>query len=282
MRQRTKIVEELVGLNADVMGLMELQNNGATAIDNLVDALNARLGSLAYAAVPDPAQGTGTDAIKVGMIYKPSKVTRVGASVSDPNPVNNRAPLAQTFAVPSGEKFTLVVNHLRSKGCPGTGLDADQGDLQSCFNHTRVLQVDATRAFVASLFPPGPLPNVMLVGDFNAYAKEDPIVDMTSNGYVDEIGRFNTFGYSYQFDGSSGRLDHVFTSPVLSSKVKRAVEWHINADEPSILDYNLEFKQPACPTCSPDYETPTPYRASDHDPLVVGISFGAAPPPKSK
>ena len=283
LRQRAKIVAEIVGMNADVVGLMEIQNNGTTAIQNLVDAVNAALGSTQYVAVPDPAQGTGTDAIKIAMIYRPAKLTRSGASISDPNPIHNRPPLAQTFAVPGGQTFTLVANHLRSKGCGGgTGLDADQGDLQGCFNATRVQQVRATRAFVASLFPSGPLPNVILVGDFNAYAKEDPIADATDNGYVDELGRFNTFGYSYQFDGSSGRLDQALTSAVMSSKVKRAVEWHVNADEPSILDYNLEFKQPACATCSPDYYTPTPYRASDHDPIVIGVSFGTAAPPKTK
>ena len=283
MRQRAKIVEELVGLNADVIGIMELQNNGTVAIGNLVDAINARIGSTVYAAIPDPAQGTGTDAIKVGMIYKPARLTRSGASVSDPAPIHNRAPLAQAFVVPGGQTFTLVVNHLKAKGCSGaTGLDADQGDLQSCYNNTRRQQAAATRTFVTSLFPSGSTPNVLLVGDFNAYAMEDPIADMTANGYTDELGRFNTFGYSYQFDGSSGRIDQALTSPAMSSKVKRALEWHVNADEPSFLDYNLEFKQPACSTCSPDYYTATPYRASDHDPLVVGISFGTTPPPKSK
>jgi uncharacterized protein len=121
---------------------------------------------------------------------------------------------------------------------------------------------------------------VLLVGDFNAYAMEDPIIDLTSNGYTDEIARFNTFGYSFQFDGSSGRLDHALTSPLMSSKIKRAIEWHINADEPSILDYNLEFKQPSCATCSPDFYTPTPYRASDHDPIIIGVTFPVAPPTK--
>ncbi len=281
MRQRAKIVEELVGLNADVIGIMELQNNGPVAIGNLVDAINARIGSTVYAAIPDPAQGTGTDAIKVGMIYKPAKLTRSGASVSDPNPIHNRAPLAQAFVVPGGQTFTLVVNHLKSKGCSGaTGLDTDQGDLQSCFNNTRRQQAAATRTFVTSLFPSGATPNALLVGDFNAYAMEDPIADMTANGYTDELGRFNAFGYSYQFDGSSGRIDQALTTPALSSKVKRALEWHVNADEPAILDYNLENKQPACAACAPDYYTATPYRASDHDPLVVGISFGTAAPTK--
>ena len=264
---------------------MEMQNNGSVGVQNLVDALNAKLGTVAYAAVPDPVQGTGSDAIKVVMIYKPARVSRVGASVSDPNPVHNRPPLAQTFAAPGGQQFTLVVNHLKSKTCGGaTGADADQGDLQGCFNATRVQQARQTRAFVASLFPPGQLPPVLLVGDFNAYAQEDPIAELTSNGYVDEVGRFNAFGYSYVFDGAAGRLDQALSSPGLSTRVTRALEWHINADEPEIIDYNLENRQPACATCSPDFYTATPYRASDHDPVVIGIGFGplapVAPPPR--
>ena len=279
-RQVTKIVEELAGINADAVALMEVQNNGSTAIQTLVDTLNARVGAGTYAAVPDPAQGTGTDAIKVAMIYKPAKLTLVGSSASDPNPVHNRPPMAQTFLVPGGQTFTLVANHLKAKGCSASasGLDADQGDLQSCFNATRVAQAAATRTFVSSLFPSGPLPNVILVGDFNSYAMEDPIYAMTSNGYVDELARFNTFGYSYGFGGSSGRLDQALTSPAMSAKVQRAIEWHVNADEPVFIDYNLEFKQPACATCAPDYYTPTPYRASDHDPIVIGVSLGAAAP----
>lgn len=277
-RQLAKIVAELTAINADVFGIMEMQNNGSVGVQTLVAGLNAQLGAGTYAAVPDPVQGTGTDAIKVAMIYKPARVTRMGDSVSDPSPIHNRPPLAQTFVVPGGQQFTLVVNHLKSKTCGGaSGLDTDQGDLQDCFNATRVRQAAQTRTFVASLFPNAPLPNVLLVGDFNSLAQEDPIASMTSNGYVDEIGRFNTFGYSYGFDGASGRLDHALTSQALSVRVRRASEWHINSDEPTILDYNLENKQPACATCSPDYYTPTPYRASDHDPVVIGLDFTVAP-----
>ena len=273
-RQRTKIVEELSAIDADVLGIMEMQNNGSVGVQTLVDGLNAKLGAGTYAAVPDPVRGTGTDAIKVAMIYKPSRLTRVGDSVSDPSRIHNRPPLAQTFAVPGGQQFTLVVNHLKSKTCGGaTGADTDQGDLQDCFNATRVLQARQTRAFVSSLSPNGKPIAALLVGDFNSLAQEDPIVEMTSNGYVDEIGRYNTFGYSYGFDGASGRLDHALSTPGLTIRVTRASEWHINSDEPPILDYNLENKQPACATCSPDLYTPTPYRASDHDPVVIGLSF---------
>lgn len=283
VRQRAKIVEEIAGLNADALGLMEIQNNGATAVQNLVDALNAKLGAGTYAVVPDPAEGTGTDAIKVAMIYKPARLTRAGPSVSDASPIHNRPPLAQTFVVPGGQSFTLVVNHLKSKGCGGaTGRDADQGDLQGCFNATRVLQARATRAFVASIAAGVKAPNVLLVGDFNSYAQEDPIVELThpndgSSGFVDEVGRFNAFGYSYVFDGAAGRIDQALTSPALSTRVTRALEWHVNADEPTFLDYNAENRQPACATCAPDYYTATPYRASDHDPVVIGLSFDRPP-----
>ena len=94
-RQQAKIVRALAGLNADAVGLMEMQNNGGTAVQNLVDALNAALGAGTYAAVPEPATGTGSDAIKVAMIYKPARLARVGSPASDPAPINNRPPLAQ-------------------------------------------------------------------------------------------------------------------------------------------------------------------------------------------
>jgi predicted extracellular nuclease len=46
------------------------------------------------------------------------------------------------------------------------------------------------------------------------------------------------------------------------------MEWHINADEPRLLDYNLENGR------DPNlFDGATPYRASDHDPVVVGIDL---------
>jgi uncharacterized protein len=281
-RQRNKVADELIGMNADAVALMELQNNGSVAIQNLVAFINARLGATVYAAVPFAATGGGTDAIQVGMIYKPARLSLVGAALSDTAAINNRAPMAQTFAAPNGEKFNLIANHLKSKGCSdfaaGPG-DTDQGDLQGCFNARRVQQADELRSFTARVQSASGVADTLLMGDFNAYAQEDPIYDLTSNGFVDQIGRYldkpgaNSYGYSYVFNGSSGRLDHAIASNTLSPKVTGVTEWHINADEPLILDYNLEFKQPACPTCAPDVTTDSPYRASDHDPIVVGLNL---------
>ena len=278
-RQRAKIVEAIAALNADVVGLMEIQNNGNVAAQNLVDGLNARLGTSAYAVVPDPSTGTGTDAIKVALIYQPSRLAPVGPSLSDAAAINNRAPVAQTFAGANGEKFTVVVNHLKSKSsCPGAGdADAagnvDSGDGQGCWNMRRLLQAQELRGFVARLQSDSGSNDVLLIGDFNAYAQEDPVYDLTSSGYVDQIGRFNAFGYSYVFDGAAGRLDHAIGTATLSAKVVGASHWHINADESLVYDYNLEFKQPACPACAPDPYAVNAFRSSDHDPVLVGLSL---------
>jgi predicted extracellular nuclease len=99
--------------------------------------------------------------------------------------------------------------------------------------------------------------DVLVIGDLNAYAEEDPIDVLRNGGLTDEIDRFVENPYSFVFDGQSGYLDHALTTSTLSSQVSGVTEWHINADEPRILDYNLEFKGSGA---SPDLYTPTPYR----------------------
>ncbi|MDB5896329.1 MAG: extracellular nuclease-like protein [Rhodoferax sp.] len=274
-RQRAKIVEALLAIDADAVGLMEMQNNGSVTPQDLVDALNARLGTGTYAAVPDAADGSGSDAIRVAILYKPARLLPAGPPRSDTVAVHNRPPLAQPFQTPHGARFTLVVNHFKSKGCEGAqAADLDQGDLQGCWNARRVQQARALMSFVADLQAGNGGPDVLLLGDFNAYAQEDPIALLTDHGFVDQVGRFDGFGYSYVFNGAAGRLDHAFATASLSGKVTRAVEWHINADEPALLDYRLASKQPACAACAPDLYSVTPYRASDHDPVVLGLDLG--------
>jgi uncharacterized protein len=167
----------------------------------------------------------------------------------------------------------VVVNHFKSKNCDPapSGGNVDSGDGQGCYNAARVQQAQALMQFIGQLQAVSP--DVAVVGDINAYGKEDPILALTSAGLVDQIARFNESGYSYVFDGESGYLDHALTTASLSAKVTGAALWAINADEPSIIDYNLEFKQPACANCGPDYYSPTIYRSSDHDPVVLGLSL---------
>jgi uncharacterized protein len=283
LRQRAKTVEALVALNADVVGLMEIQNNGSTAAQNLVDALNARLGAGSYATTALPAQGTGTDAIRVAMIYKPARLLPATAPLSDTDPINNRPPLAQPFVLANGERFSVVVNHLKSKGsCPAT-VDADyagnfdSGDGQGCWNALRRQQAQRLISWVSQVQTEAASSDVVLLGDFNAYAQEDPIADLTSAGFVDQIGRYEPSAYSYVFDAASGRLDHLLSTASLTPKVAGATHWHINADETALADYNLEFKAPLLCNgsllCPPDPYTVSPYRSSDHDPVVLGLNL---------
>ena len=278
-RQKDKIVSAIVALNADVVGLMEIENNGNTAVLDLVAGLNAVAGAGTYASVALPAAGTGTDAIRVAMIYKPAVVTAVGSAQSDANAIHNRPPLAQTFAAANGEKFSVVVNHFKSKSsCPTDGsANVDQGDGQGCWNALRVEQAQALRSYIGALQASTGDNDVIVIGDLNAYGKEDPIRDFTDSGYVDQIARFNDVGYSYVFDGETGYLDHALATPGLSTQIAGAQHWRINADEPSVIDYNVEYKNhPECSTStctSPDYYMANAYRSSDHDPVVIGLSL---------
>ncbi len=272
-RQRNKVIAAIAAINADIVGLMEIQNNGNTAAQNLVDGLNALMGTGTYSVLPLPIAGTGTDAIRVAMIYKSAAVTLQGSSLSDTDAINNRPTLLQTFAAANGQQVTVVVNHFKSKGsCPSAGTDPtneNTGDGQGCWNGRRVLQAQQLRAWLTA----NGAADALIIGDLNAYGQEDPIFELTNNGYVDQVAAFNSFGYSYVFDGAAGRLDHAIASASLVSKVAGVKHWHINADEPSVIDYNEEFKQPLCATCGPDYYTATPYRASDHDPVLIGLNL---------
>ena len=274
VRQRDKIVASLSSVNADVVGLMEIQNNDDIAVSYLVEQLNAKMGTGTYAVVPKPA-ATGTDAIRVAMIYKPNVVKLVGAALSDGDSVNNRAPIAQTFKAANGGKFSLVVNHLKSKGgCGGsTGGDRDSGDGQGCWNASRVEQAARLRDyFLPQVVGAAGDTDVLVVGDMNAYGMEDPIRLLNAAGYVNEIERFvrpHGIPYSYVFGGESGYLDHALASASLSPQVAGVTEWHANADEPDAIDYNIEGGT------QPDPFTNDAFRASDHDPVVVSLNLPA-------
>ncbi len=268
-RQRAKIVAALVAIDADVVGLIELENNGATAINDLVGALNAATAPDTYAAVADPETGVGDDAIKVALIYKPGRVVAAGPSYSSTDPIFDRLPVAQTFVLKqNGARFTAVVNHLKSKGsCPAAGdPNADQGDGQGCWNAKRVQQAQALLTFVDTLRNVSGDPDVLVMGDLNAYGKEDPIQTLANGGLIDQLAKRVQNPYSYIFDGQAGYLDHALTTGSLDPQVTGVTEWHINADEPSVIDYNTEFKPQ-------DLYTATPYRSSDHDPVIIGMQL---------
>jgi hypothetical protein len=273
-------------MDADVVGLVEIEND-ATSVQNLVDALNAKMGDGAYAQVETGP--IGTDAIKVAFIYQPASVAPTGDfavldSAVDPAflDTKNRPVLIQTFTeAAGGERFTAAVAHLKSKGssCDDVG-DPNMGDGQGSCPGTRTA---ATRT-LANYLETDPTgsgdPDYLVLGDLNSYRNEDPIVALEDAGYSDlletEVG---DDAYTFVFDGQLGYLDHAMANASLSRQVSGVTAWHINADEVPLLDYNdpvqdpneqsFERKSSALPLFLPDA-----FRSSDHDPVVVGLDLG--------
>jgi uncharacterized protein len=287
-RQRDKTIQSLLTLNADVIGIQEMENDGVKSLQDLVNGLNAIAGAGTYAFIndqslvndPNPAiNAVGTDAIKVGILYKPGKVTPVGTATTyleanPTSPIFSRPPVAQTFADANGEKFTVTMNHFKSKSPGGaTGADLDQNDGQGAYNAKRVAQSEALLSFISSIKASSGDNDVLVIGDLNAYAKEDPITTLTNGGLTNLLGPSS---YSYQFNGQWGALDHALVSSSLASQVTGAAKYHINADEPIVLDYNTEFKSAGQVS---SFYAANGYRASDHDPLVIGLNLATTAKP---
>ncbi|MFP4395507.1 MAG: ExeM/NucH family extracellular endonuclease, partial [Anaerolineales bacterium] len=274
-RQRTKIITALIALDADVVGLMEIENNGYEAdgaIYDLVDGLNEEAGAGTYDFIDPGVDQIGDDAIAVGLLYKPASVTPVGAAAilddsynSEYREDKNRPALAQTFEEnATGERFTAAVNHLKSKGSSCADLDdPDVGDGQGNCNLTRKRAMEIQVEWLATDPTNSGDPDFLIIGDLNAYAMEDPISVAKDAGYTDLL---DAADYTYIFDGESGYLDHALANPTISGQVTGAAVWNINADEPSVIDYNTEYKPQ-------DLYAPDAYRSSDHDPVLVGLNL---------
>lgn len=285
-RQSAKTVAAVVGMNADVLGIVEVENDGygaGSAMADLVSRVNAVMGAGTYSYVDvDAATGQvnalGTDAIKVGVLYKPAAVTPVGKTAvlnsvqfvngGDASP-RNRPSLAQTFEQASGARVIVSINHLKSKGSACAAPDANDG--QGNCNAVRVAAASALRDWLATDPTETADPDILILGDLNAYAMEDPVTVLRTAGFADLIKtRLGARAYSYAFNGQWGYLDHALASTSLTSQVSGVAEWHINADEPSVLDYNVNFKTPA--QVAGLYAADA-YRVSDHDPVVVGLTL---------
>ncbi len=210
-QQAAKIVKAIHALDADIIGLMEIENNGfgpLSAIANLVERLNDGKPSVEhYAFVQDPAYNrVGKDAIANQVIYKPAKVKLETLRIIDmprqeapaagkENGKNaQRDAITPTFQVlATGDKVTVAVNHFKSKGstCWEDVALQDSKDVDgqgSCEN----FRVSAAYHLGKTL------ENIegykLVLGDLNAYGSEDPISVLTNRdklpeGYVISAAR---------------------------------------------------------------------------------------------
>ncbi|WP_188037512.1 ExeM/NucH family extracellular endonuclease [Actinotalea sp. JY-7885] len=272
--QRAKIVAAISALDADVVALQEIENSvhfgdgtPDVALADLVAGLNEAAGGPEWAYVPTPAALVGegapdTDVIMNAIIYRPAAVTLVGDPATDVDETVwdiAREPIAQVFTTPAGEgsAFLVVANHFKSKGGDG----AEPADGQGHFNAERVEQARAVLALVTRLQDETGVEDAVVLGDLNAYAQEDPVVELTSQGWVDLVPALDAGAATYTFDGELGSLDHALATPSFAARVTGADVWDINADEWSGHQYT-----------GPQADPTTVYRASDHDPILLGVT----------
>ncbi len=262
-RQRERLVAALKALDADIVGLVEVENNPA-AVADLLAHLNEGLPAKNHYRQLTGSQDSGDDAIKVAMIYRPSRVTPEGPLQRDAAAVHLRPPAVGHFRASDpgvegrwGEVFSVAVVHSKSKvRCPPAG-DVDLG--QGCWNRLRTQQSRALLAFADELDTP-----LLVLGDINAYGGEDPVRAFTAAGFVDLIASRlpRERRYTYVFRGESGYLDHMLAPQALLDRVQQVGIWHINADEPWFLAYDGRYPQAARGTV---------FRGSDHDPVWLDL-----------
>jgi 5'-nucleotidase len=272
--QKSKIVTAINTLDADVVALQEIENSVKLgeapdeALADLVAGLNAAAGSKVWDYVRTPSvllNPAITDFITNAIIYKPARVKLSGEAqtVVDENVWDiAREPIAQTFKY--GNQFvTVIANHFKSKGNSPADPTPEAG--QDPYNGERVEQAQSLLAFANSIAD-GRKNAVYLVGDFNSYAKENPIKVFTDEGWNDVLYTQARGQYTYTFDGELGSLDHVIASPAASDRVTGAGVWSINSPEWSGREY-----------WGPAAEAGTPFRSSDHDPILVGVGAEQLP-----
>ncbi|MEV4989603.1 ExeM/NucH family extracellular endonuclease [Pseudarthrobacter sp. LMD1-1-1.1] len=286
-RQQDKIVAAISNSGADVVTLMEVENSAQfgkdrdDALAKLVEALNIPTpGIWDYVRTPANAPPlTDEDMIRTAFIYKKAVAEPVGESIIHNDTVafaSARKPLAQVFKPvggAAGREFIAIANHFKSKGSAATPDDTDKG--QGASNLARTAQAKSLLDFATSLQQDKGTDKVFLIGDFNSYGKEDPINVLTGAGYVNQDDKArNPDGsakHSYLFGGLVGSLDHILASPAANGVVTGADIWNINSVESVALEYSRYNSNVT------DYYTPDQFRASDHDPVVVGLDLASTP-----
>lgn len=300
-RQMAKIVNGLSALNADIIGIIEIENDfdpvndNSTAIEVLVNKLNEKTDDKLWDYVYPGSQFVDTDAIATALIYNKNKVAiaegtqvlqftdELAAQLEtfkdwdfEANPIydqvpSNHHPLVVSFEhLTSGEEFTVVVNHLKAKSKSGmsdpTSGNYDHKDGASYWNKMRLDGVTALSEWLKTKPTGVDSSNVILLGDFNAYYNEDPIQYLKHNSFYHPLGRD---AYSYSYDGMVGSLDHIMVSKSLRRKVRSATTWNINSDEATVLNYNIYSNRDLN-----YFDSAGAARFSDHDPTLIGLDFG--------
>ena len=253
--QLKKLASAIYAVDPDILALMEIENDGEdefSSIQQFCDYLNKH-GHRQY----EIAQTNGLISdypIKTGIIYDASVVETKYKAQYHNHPNFSRPSLSQRFIYNDSLEFVLCANHFKSKGSRNAkGLDLDQKDGQASYNYKRTLQAKTLLDIIDSLYFDE---NIIVLGDFNAYSKEDPIQALQSTN----LHRFETVNHSYVYKGKNGSLDHVFVSDNFIDHINQVQTWNINSIYPSWINYSHNLADSSY------------FRSSDHNPMVIGVN----------
>lgn len=260
-KQRTKASKALAKINADIFGFVEIEQ-GQSALAELASDLQKNTGrNFSYI---DDGGSTNGSYTKAGYVYCSDVVRPVGSMMSNNTEVKNRKKVQAFEEIATGEVFIYSVNHFKAKSGEGTGDNADMQDGQGQFNGDRVREANSLLNRYSSYCSSYDDEDILIMGDLNAYAKEDPITTLTNWGMIDLHRAFHAdSSYSYSYKGVLGYLDHALCNNSLYPQVTGMVAYHINSPEKDSYTYD-----------GADNDG-TFFRCSDHDPILVGLRLGS-------
>ena len=245
-KQRKKIRNALVRINADLYGLVELQQ-GNEAIDEIMQDLNARLPERNYKHFNDGAAGTFQ---KVDYLYDANKVAPISNVPAKTDvEVQNRKKIMCFSEIATGEKFSYSINHF--KAMTGGGEERRVNEAKA------VLELYKSYRSNKNVRDK----DVLIMGDLNCYAFTAPIKQLTENGMIDLHRAFHAdSSYSYMFSGLASYIDHALCNETMFRQITGMSGFHINSDEDDKYTYDKSSDN-------------SMFRCSDHDPVLVGLKL---------
>lgn len=245
MRKKTEnLANSLVYMDADIYALQEVEPNDSV-LHYLANEMNDIAGDDLYSYIKDGLQGDYAkyQNIKSGYIYRKDKIAPYRGSTSPYSSGAYKLRMRiQTFEeISTGEKFTLSVNHFKSKSgdTDGSSQSARNTNASNLISKLNTLYYD---------------PDILVVGDLNETTSEPAVQSLVNAGYAEQLERYDTNAYSYYYNRSYSLLDHILANSTMASQVTGAGVFHINTY------YNRGYAAE---------------RYSDHDPVMVGINLGS-------
>ena len=255
-KQRAKVSKALAKINADLYGFVEIEQ-GQSALAELAADLSKNTGRR-FTYIDDGGSASGSYT-KAGYVYCSDVLEPHGSLRYNNEGVNNRKKTQAFREKATGEIFLYSVNHFKAKSGKGSGDNADQGDGQGTYNGDRVREAKSVLNHYGSDSYYYGDEDILIMGDLNAYAMEDPITVLREGGMIDLHRAFHAdSSYSYVYRGQAGYLDHALCNATLYPHVTGMVAYHINSDESDSYTYDKSSDQ-------------TMFRCSDHDPVLVGL-----------